>query len=162
MKALSVRQPWALEIDDGVKKLEFRTWRTSYRGPLLICASSYDPGIWVDVDGLDENGQPVTLTMPVPTGCMMCVVDLVNIREATPQDAEEYGFDHDPGLLAWEIEWRYSVEPDAIKGKLNLFEVPDELIKPLTEDDAWWNFEYPNFNKKRPKDLQPILPSGGD
>lgn len=28
MKALSVRQPWALEIDDGVKKLEFRTWRT--------------------------------------------------------------------------------------------------------------------------------------
>ena len=114
------------------------------------------------LDLLDENGQPVTLTMPVPTGCMMCVVDLVNIREATPQDAEEYGFDHDPGLLAWEIEWRYSVEPDAIKGKLNLFEVPDELIKPLTEDDAWWNFEYPNFNKKRPKDLQPILPSGGD
>ncbi len=36
MKALSIRQPWAWLIVQGIKDVENRTWRTSYRGPLLI------------------------------------------------------------------------------------------------------------------------------
>ncbi|KVZ27004.1 hypothetical protein WL14_00740 [Burkholderia cepacia] len=39
MKALSIRQPWAHLIVSGYKDIENRTWRTSYRGPLLIHAS---------------------------------------------------------------------------------------------------------------------------
>ena len=39
MKILSVRQPWAWLIVAGYKPVENRTWRTSYRGPLLIHAS---------------------------------------------------------------------------------------------------------------------------
>lgn len=38
MKALTVRQPWASLIIAGVKDVENRTWRTSYRGRLLIHA----------------------------------------------------------------------------------------------------------------------------
>uniref|UniRef100_A8GLP2 ASCH domain-containing protein n=1 Tax=Serratia proteamaculans (strain 568) TaxID=399741 RepID=A8GLP2_SERP5 len=38
-KALSVRQPWAWLIVNGHKPVENRTWRTNYRGPLLIHAS---------------------------------------------------------------------------------------------------------------------------
>ena len=38
MKILSVRQPWAWLLFNG-KDIENRTWRTSYRGPLLIHAS---------------------------------------------------------------------------------------------------------------------------
>src|SRR5262249_36912287 len=38
MKALTVRQPWAALIISGRKRIENRTWRTSYRGPLLIHA----------------------------------------------------------------------------------------------------------------------------
>ena len=39
MKALSIIQPWASLIAVGIKDIENRTWRTSYRGEFLIHAS---------------------------------------------------------------------------------------------------------------------------
>lgn len=39
MKALSLWQPWASAIAAGVKKIETRSRRTNYRGPLAIHAS---------------------------------------------------------------------------------------------------------------------------
>ena len=39
MKALTLRQPWATLVAIGAKKIETRSWRTKYRGPLLIHAS---------------------------------------------------------------------------------------------------------------------------
>lgn len=41
MKALSVRLPWSLFIATGEKTVECRSWKTSYRGPILICTSLY-------------------------------------------------------------------------------------------------------------------------
>lgn len=43
MKALSIRQPWAWLIVNGYKDIENRSWRTNYRGPVLIHASSRKP-----------------------------------------------------------------------------------------------------------------------
>ena len=39
MKALSIRQPWAWEIVQGIKVVEFRSWSTNYRGRFLVHAS---------------------------------------------------------------------------------------------------------------------------
>jgi len=39
MKAISIRQPWAHRIIHEGKDVENRTWRTNYRGPVLIHAS---------------------------------------------------------------------------------------------------------------------------
>ena len=39
VKVISVRQPWAWLLVAGHKDIENRTWRTSYRGSLLIHAS---------------------------------------------------------------------------------------------------------------------------
>lgn len=41
MKALSIRQPWAWFIVHGGKRVENRSWKTDYRGPVLIHASSW-------------------------------------------------------------------------------------------------------------------------
>jgi len=38
IKAISIWQPWASLIAVGAKQYETRSWATSYRGPLLICA----------------------------------------------------------------------------------------------------------------------------
>jgi hypothetical protein len=38
MRALTVCQPWAWAIIHGMKRIENRTWRTDYRGPLAIHA----------------------------------------------------------------------------------------------------------------------------
>ena len=64
MKALSVRQPWALEINDGIKNLEFRTWNTHHRGPLLISASSHDSGLWLDIEMDDGRAAAAAHRLP--------------------------------------------------------------------------------------------------
>lgn len=38
MKALSIKQPWAYLICSGIKDVENRSWRTNYRGKVLIHA----------------------------------------------------------------------------------------------------------------------------
>ena len=40
MKVLSLTEPYATLIKTGVKKIETRSWKTSYRGKLYIHASS--------------------------------------------------------------------------------------------------------------------------
>lgn len=39
MKVISIKQPFASLIAEGLKEYEFRTWKTNYRGELLIHAS---------------------------------------------------------------------------------------------------------------------------
>jgi hypothetical protein len=43
MKVIVIRQPWAWLIVNGFKDIENRSWRTRYRGPLLIQASARKP-----------------------------------------------------------------------------------------------------------------------
>jgi len=38
MKAITIKQPWATLIAEGYKEYEFRTWKTKYRGDILIHA----------------------------------------------------------------------------------------------------------------------------
>jgi ASCH domain len=40
MKALSIKQPWASLIANGIKNIENRTWKTNFRGRIYIHASS--------------------------------------------------------------------------------------------------------------------------
>lgn len=39
MKILTIKEPWASLIINGYKKYEFRSWKTKYRGKILIHAS---------------------------------------------------------------------------------------------------------------------------
>lgn len=38
MKVLTIKEPWASLIIEGYKKYEFRSWKTNYRGKILIHA----------------------------------------------------------------------------------------------------------------------------
>lgn len=38
MKVITIKEPWATLIAEGYKEYEFRTWRTKYRGDILIHA----------------------------------------------------------------------------------------------------------------------------
>lgn len=41
MKALTIKNPWALLIAAGIKDIENRTWRTKFRGRIYIHAGAY-------------------------------------------------------------------------------------------------------------------------
>ena len=49
MKALTIRNPWATLIVEGYKEYEFRSWKTNYRGKILIHA-----GLGIDKELLEK------------------------------------------------------------------------------------------------------------
>ena len=47
MKALSIQQPWAWLIVNGLKDIENRTWRSTFRGRVLVHAGkAIDADAW--------------------------------------------------------------------------------------------------------------------
>ena len=113
MKALTIRQPWASLIAQGDKTIEVRSWPTKYRGPLLITASAKPAG----------HG---------PTGCTICLVDLIDCRPMTNADLPaaclDYYYDGD---FAWLLTAPRPVENLPIKGKLSIWSPPEETLKRL-------------------------------
>lgn len=118
MKALVVRQPWASLIASGEKTIEVRSWRTDYRGPLLICAAKAHSGAWV---------REITVPRPLPIldgprGVMICVVDLVDIKRGSIVHRWDAGIDP-TGQFAWVLANPRPVKQLPIVGRLGLFDV---------------------------------------
>lgn len=40
MKVITLKQPWATLVSEGIKEYEFRSWKTNYRGKVLIHAGA--------------------------------------------------------------------------------------------------------------------------
>lgn len=106
MYALSVKQPYAERIARGTKKIEYRTWKVSHRGPLLIVASK----------GTEDGYKGE------PTGGAICLVDVVDIRG----EEDDY---------KWILANPRRVVFVPIRGFAGLYTVPDETIQ-LASGDA--------------------------
>ena len=102
MKALSVRGDYIMDMIAGKKKIEYRTWKTNYRGPLLMCSTA----------------KKVAGAAP---GYAICVVNLKSIQYFPFED-----------LYHWNIELADVIKPIHVKGQLKLFNVDNNLIEPLS------------------------------
>jgi hypothetical protein len=153
VKALSLYQPWASLVALGAKRFETRSWRTSYRGPLLVCASKTFPGDARDLCGewpFHErllphyaDGRRVTVEA-LPRGCALAVAELVRclpteaaVSEwsvcedgAAERYAEEIEFgDYTPGRWAWELRnVRRLAGPVPCRGAMGLWDVPADVL----------------------------------
>lgn len=123
MKALSVRGNYVLDMIAGKKKIEYRTWYTKYRGDLLMCSTA----------------KKIPGAAP---GYAVCVVNLYDVM-----------YDKLEGIWEWYIKDIRPIKPIHVKGQLKLFNVPDELIKPISKeqfDDEIKKYIYkPKWRKKR-------------
>lgn len=141
IKALSLWQPWASLIALGAKKFETRSWKTSYRGPLLICASkkNFQPEIYTAefLKALRFHGFFWSLDSRIPFGEALCVVDLagcllcgLEINRASVNEHERLFGDFTPGRYAWKLENVRAIAPFPVRGRQGLFEVeiPEGLI----------------------------------
>jgi hypothetical protein len=126
MKALSIRQPWAWLIVHGGKDVENRSWHTKHRGRFLVHASQgCTKDEWCDAYWFCHNHG---LTLPPPIielrrGGIVGSVELVDSVDTSesPWYMGEKAFllvDPKPLLFA------------PLKGRLNFFEVPNELVTP--------------------------------
>jgi activating signal cointegrator 1 len=99
MKALTLTQPWATLVAIGAKRIETRSWGTTYRGPLAIHAAL---GWTEEVVGLfvTELFREVLVEAgyynfsQLPRGCIVATCELVSVKKI--HDVQRY--------LGWEWE----------------------------------------------------------
>lgn len=124
---LSVRQPYATFIVEGGKNIEIRSWKTDYRGSLVICSSGKDFKL-----DYDDGSYEVFLG-----GYALGIVDLIDIRPLKLSDAENAWFEPEDwdelkGQYAWILSNPRIIEPIKVKGQLRLFK--RELTLKVVED----------------------------
>lgn len=123
MKVLTVKQPWATLIANGNKRVEFRSWKTNYRGSLLIHAGK----------GRDEKSiKRLQKYLPtvLPKGEIIAGVtlkDCILIDEEFNSKLKEENIDiygtNNIGYYAWILEDVTKLDkPIQINGKLSLWD----------------------------------------
>ena len=126
MKALSIKEPYATLILDGVKRIETRSWKTNHRGDLLIHASSCKiPKEYRDnkelmklVDGREMN-----------YGKLICKCKLIDCVEMTQEFIDEVAKNHNEfvsgfyevGRYAWILDDIKPIDKVDAKGRLGVW-----------------------------------------
>ena len=138
MKGLSLTQPWATLIALNAKRIETRSWATSYRGLLAVHASKGFPR---DCQQLcaTEPFRAVLLaagiehTKALPVGAIVAVARLVGctrterIRMNVDERERAFG-DYAAGRFGFFLhEVRPLISPISCKGALGLWTVPPEV-----------------------------------
>lgn len=122
MKALSVHPYFAMGIVVGQKTVECRTWKTDYRGDIVICSTK-------------------TLLKGTIPGHALGVVELVDVVPFTKEHlkaAEMVKEEMHGGQYAWILENPRLIKPIPVKGKLSLWNFEDESkieILPWLDDE---------------------------
>lgn len=133
MKTLSIRQPWAFLIIEGLKDIENRTWQTNYRGELLI-----HTGKTFDFNALDYlyNQGMVDLCTTIvkhfkirrnlnqkiycaDTSEMGGIIGKVNLDEIVTNSKSKWA---DKGCFHWKLSGAKPIEFIPCAGKLLLYE----------------------------------------
>jgi hypothetical protein len=135
IKAISIKQPFASLITFGLKRIEVRSWATKMRGRVLVCSSKQPfTGKMLCPDSrtktLDDARKFMVNAEPLfPFGKAIGMVDIVDCRPMTKEDAEAACIEFIPGHYAWVLENPIEVEPFNVSGQLSFFEVAANKIK---------------------------------
>lgn len=144
MKTISIKQPWANLIVEGAKDIENRTWRTKFKGRVLIHAGQ----VSVKFDGLADiltkeqfdslNGN-IDPFMGSHCGFIIGSVEIVDCVINHPSIwAEKTEL---PEQLSNKCTWNWVLanpikfwEPIPAKGKLSFWDYPNILAEPEETD----------------------------
>ena len=101
MRVITLKQPWATLVAEGLKKYEFRSWKYSYRGELLIHAGK----------GIDEEAMKKfeNLNLKYPQSRIVAkvrILDCIELNDEKIISENElvYGHKYDRTGYAWKLE----------------------------------------------------------
>ncbi len=128
MKVLSLREPFATLIKNGIKTIETRSWRTNYRGTLYIHASASKI---TKEDMKRTDLMALTNLDDLNYGNIICSCELVDCIEMTDEFIEEVKKNkpkdyvsglYEPGRYAWILkDVKPLAKPIAAKGQLSIW-----------------------------------------
>lgn len=126
MKVITVKQPFATLIAEGLKEYEFRTWKTKYRGDILIHA-----GKGIDKEAMKRYEH---LNLEYPLGQIIAkatITDCVYVDKDLKDQLQEkdplvyYGIirkDSTWDGYGFKLENTKKITPIEINGKLSLWD----------------------------------------
>ena len=126
MKVITVKQPFATLIAEGLKEYEFRTWKTKFRGDILIHAGK----------GIDKKAMEryKNLNLKYPNGKIIAkatITDCVYVDDKLKDELKRKNPIVYYGVLQKNSNWEgfgfkleniEKIEPIEINGKLSLWE----------------------------------------
>lgn len=127
MKVLSLTEPYATLIKNGIKCIETRSWKTNYRGKLYIHASSTKIA---KKDLEDEELMSLVNLDDLNYGNIICSCELVDcvlmseelIEEVKKNKNEYVAGDYQVGRYAWILKNIEVLEkPIKVKGHLGIW-----------------------------------------
>jgi hypothetical protein len=125
MKVIVIRQPWAWLIVQGFKDIENRTWRTRYRGTLLIQASAGLPARRaLEEMRLFARKRGVDLPEDFDRGGIVGTVQLDDCVTSSRSKWFE-------GPVGWVLSKPKRLPFIPLKGRLGLFDPPQEIVRRL-------------------------------
>jgi hypothetical protein len=167
MKTITLTQPWATLVAIGAKRIETRSWSTSYRGPLAIHAAK-GPGAhgWMQLQHMCRNVDPFASTLAhliegehvadrLPLGAVVAVAELVDCvplwadrmtaSRSMPRTIGRHRDDGEPVL--WELTAQEIAFGDYTPGRFGwLLDNVRPLAAPVMARGALglWNWEPPH------------------
>ncbi len=87
-------------IKDGKKTIETRTWKTDYRGDILLCASKYPQSSI--------------------SGKAFAIAKLVGVKPMVKDDVCKACCDMYPGAYSWVLNEVVVIEPFTLKGSITI------------------------------------------
>jgi len=134
MKAITICQPYASAIIEGVKTIENRNWKTNYRGQLLIHAGiskSWFTKIPFHQYELIKSFKPFD---QLPMGMILGTVLLIGIANGVWETKDGNTYKNDPfaaGPYCWILKNpRKLKNPIPYRGWQGIFEVPNQSLAP--------------------------------
>lgn len=109
LPAISIKEPWASMIARGEKTIEVRSWRTSIRGKIVLCASKIPEGRF--------------------SGKAFALAEIVEVRQLEPDDAQFTGGFYADGLFAWVLGNVQRFKPFQISGAQGFFKIDTTMKK---------------------------------
>ena len=144
MKTLTVKQPWASLIVEGIKDVENRTWKTNFRGRVLIHAgkAEFPENLSLILDysqmlDIEEHKKAQAIYISVlPIGAIIGSVEIVDCLHKTYHSIRDT-----KSIWAEEGSWHWVLanpikfpEPIPAKGKLSFWDYPNILAEPEEKD----------------------------
>ena len=130
MKVITIKQPFATLTANGLKEYEFRTWKTKYRGEILIHA-----GKGIDKKAMDRFRN---LNLEYPSGCIIAKANLTdcifiddnmrNILKVKNEKIYSSVIKHtDWDGYGFKLENIKEIDPIYLNGKLSLWDYEGEI-----------------------------------
>lgn len=135
MKTITIKQPYATLICDGIKDIENRSWQTKFRGRVLIHAAIKPIKIEFTEKGR-ATAKEITMSSALnhaeENDLFGCIIGSVEIIDCVEHHISDWAI---PFYYHWVLANPIMFpEPIQVKGRLSFWDYPNILAEPEEKD----------------------------